>query len=346
MRVLWLTPGFAAGEDDYNCIPPMQALARALLRHGTDLHIIALEYPFRNGVYAWETATVYPCNGQNRRFLRWRTLARARGLARQIMQEKKAAVLHSFWLGPASALGGQLAGQWQIPHWTTLMGQDVLPGNRYLRRLNAPGTARLVALTAFHNNMLTQNTGLQAAQCIPWGLEQQDIPQKLSSERVVDVLGVGSLIPVKNWELWLRVLRLVANRHPRLRAELIGSGPEERRLRALTAELGLEKHVHFAGELPRPEVLARMGASRILLHTSRFESFGMVLVEAAAQGCRVISTPVGVAPELGLCAAKEEELATAVVTALKNPPQQVPELRWQMEAIAEAYLDLYRRADA
>jgi 1,2-diacylglycerol 3-alpha-glucosyltransferase len=346
MRILWLTPGFAANEHDHNCIPPLQLLAHELLGQGIDLQVIALEYPFRAEPYVWGNgvgASVYPCDGRNRRYLRWRTLARARAFAQQLFTTNRFDAIHSFWLGPAWSLGEQLAARWQTPHVTTLMGQDVLPDNRYLRRLQAGGVHRLVALTPFHNDQLEKTTGLRAEYCIPWGVGSVDVAEVLPQERPVDVLGVGSLIPVKNWEQWLRVLRLVARVRPGLRAELIGSGPEASRLRALAQQLGLMRQVHFAGEIPRPQVLARLRKSRVLLHTSRFESFGMVVAEATANGCRVVGTPVGAAPELGVCADTDAGLAELLLQVLEAPVLTVlPEIL-RIEATAEAYLSLYKR---
>ncbi|MCK6691052.1 MAG: glycosyltransferase [Thermoanaerobaculia bacterium] len=392
MRILWITPGFAAGEQDTNCIPPLQLLARELLRRGVDLRIIALEYPYKTVPYGYPelvsptlrpsdptpdpspegegrrgaaipstsplpfrggvgggvggagsgvSAGVYPCNGRNRRWLRWRTLARARRLARQLSAEKPFDAIHSFWLGPAWSLGEQLSLQWQTPHLSTLMGQDVLPENRYLKRLTPAGAERLVALTPFHNAMLEKTTGLRAAHCIPWGVAREDIPAALPACRPVDVAGVGSLIPVKNWERWLQVLQIVAGKRPHLRAELIGSGPRENRLRTLVRQLGLEQQVHFTGELPRPAVLARLRESKVLLHTARFESFGMVLAEAAANGCRVVSTPVGAAPELGLCAGNDAELADAVLQGVEAPLLQIPAAPLRIETCADRYMEWY-----
>lgn len=344
MRVLFLTPGFAAHDQDMNCIPPLQHLARELIRQGVDLQIIALEYPFRGEPYPWggdHKAGVFPCNGQNRRYLRWRTMARARAFAQQLCTEKRFDVIHSFWLGPAWVLGEQLAGRWQTPHFSTLMGQDVLPANRYLRRLTSGATKRLVALTPFHNDMLEKTTGLRAAHCISWGVAKSDLPASLPAERPVDVLGVGSLIPVKNWEQWLRVLHLVAAVRPGLSAMLIGAGPEEARLRASANRLHLGNNIQFAGEIPRPDVLSRMRESRVLLHTARFESFGMVLAEAAAQGCRVVGTPVGIAPALGLCADTDAGLATALLQALEAPVLTEAPNVLGLEATVEGYLRLW-----
>ncbi len=353
MRILWITPGFAAGVHDVNCIPPLQLLARGLLRAGVDLQVIALEYPFVSEPYRFTPLPVragdeahplqlYPCNGRNRRWLRWRTLARARAWARAILADYKFDAVHSFWLGPAWALGAQLANRCQTPHWTTLMGQDVLPQNRYTRRIDARAAAGLIALTPFHQSVLEQTTGLSAGHCIPWGLDLEEARIEPAVPRTLDVLGVGSLLPVKDWERWLRVLRQVADRRPALRAELIGAGPELGRLRALATALHLDGHIALTGELPRPAVLARMRRSRVLLHTARFESFGMVLAEAAANGCRVVSTPVGAAPQLGSCADTDETLAAGVVNALEAPLPAPETPVFRLEDTVSAYLQLYR----
>ena len=346
MRIIWITPGFAADDQDHNCIPPLQLLARALVRFGVDLHIIALEYPFTSNVYAWDHpgATVYPCNGRNRRWMRWQTFARARAYAQQIQENAQTALVHSFWLGPAWILGEQFCARWGIPHRTTLMGQDVLPGNRYLRRLNAGHAGRLIALSGFHAAALEKTCGFRPGHCIPWGIVAQELPAHLPRERPVDVLGAGALLPVKNWSRWLRVLRLVADAQPALRAMLIGAGPEKHALQTLARQLDLGQTVTFAGQLPRAQVLEAMHNSRVLLHTANFESFGYVLAEAAAHGCRVVSTPVGTAPDIGVCAGSDTGLATAVLHALTTPATGNSGRVARMEDVAEAYLALYASA--
>jgi len=352
MRILWITPGFAADEHDYNCIPPMQLLAKELLRRGVDLQIVALEYPFRSEPYRWHEATVFPCNGQNRRWLKPRTLWRAMRFCRAITFRKLASfgkfrtadvsAIHSFWLGWASGVGEKVSRRRSIPHFTTLMGQDVLPENRkFLRGLLPDRAARLVALSDIQNNIFEKNTRLRAAHVIPWGMNGAEIPTAVSAERLLDVLGVGSLIPVKNWEKWLRVIALINQTFPNLQAELIGSGPERRKLEHLAHKLGISKNVRFVGDLPRPQVLTRMRDAKVLLHTADFESFGYVLAEAAGHGCRVVTTPVGIAPALGAVAEKDEELARLLVEGLRLPDEGRSFVPFTMEETATAYLRLY-----
>lgn len=344
MRVLWITPGFAADERDFNCIPPMQLLARELIRQGVDLQIVTLEYPFRDEPYNWHGATVRSCNGQNRRWLKGRTLWRARQFCQKILEEKKMTVIHSFWLGWASALGEKLSRRYGIPHITTLMGQDVLPQNwKFLSRLSPERAARLVAVSDFQNNVFEKNTGLRAAKVIPWGVAESEIPPGFSSERSLHVLGAGSLVPVKNWEKWLHVIALVVNNVPDLRAEIVGGGVERAKLERLVQHLSLGKNVCFVGELPRPAVLEKMQTAKVLLHTARYESFGYVLAEAAMNGCRVLGTPVGAAMQFGETAENEEDLAALLQKTLSLEARPEPFAAFTMQETAAAYWEIYEK---
>lgn len=343
MRILWITPGFAAAELDYNCIPPMQLLAQELMRQGIDLHIVTLEYPFRSKPYRWHGATVYPCNGRNRRWLKGRTLWRAMRLSENILKSTQSGVvIHSFWLGWASGLGERLSHRHGVPHFTTLMGQDVLPGNRkFMLGLDAARMSRLAAVSEFQNGVFEKNTGLRAGHIIPWGVDESEIPAFLPPERPLDVLGVGSLVPVKNWEKWLNVLALAIRERPGLKAELIGDGADHAKLERLSEQLGLVNNVRFAGNMPRPEVLTRMREAKVLLHTARYESFGYVLAEAAMNGCQVLGTPVGVVSEFGKTAEKEAELAGLLLDMLKQGIPNQSFVLATMRQTAEAYLQVY-----
>lgn len=342
MRILILTPGFAASEQDYNCIPPMQLLARALQENGFEIQVVAFEYPFRDDTQPWHGIPVVSANGQNRRWLRWRTWSRVFRYAEAIIQSQKVDIIHSFWLGPAWVIGERLAKKWQIPHWSTLMGQDARAGNRYLRRLQPSDAGRLVALSPFHAEIFKQNTGLQVAQLIPWGVDTSEIPETIPTERPLDVLGVGSLIPVKNWEKWLHAIAWAKKEKPGLRAELIGDGVLRGQLEKKARQLGLSETVHFAGSLPRPAVLARMQETKVLLHTSDYESFGFVLPEGAMNACRLVATPVGIAPQMADCAENAEGLAKKVLAALLQAPLPAPVVPYTIKKAADDYQRLYR----
>lgn len=104
-------------------------------------------------------------------------------------------------------------------------------------------------------------------------------------------LSVGSLIPLKNYELTLSALR-----RPELaRATLAiaGEGPDEGRLRTLVNDTGLTDRVQFLGRLNRDQLFDKMMEGGVLVHASRTETFGVVLIEALACGMPVVSTKCG-----------------------------------------------------
>lgn len=97
----------------------------------------------------------------------------------------------------------------------------------------------------------------------------------------------------------VRALRAFAHARARgfdLQLVLLGAGALEPELRRLAQSLGIEKHVSFPGWRDPAPYLQR---AELLLVTSRYEGYGLALVEALAAGVPVLSPDVGVAREAG-----------------------------------------------
>lgn len=342
MNALWIVPGFASDAQDTTCLPYLQALALELLRQGTQLDVIALEYPFRSSPYHWHSARIHPCNGRNSPWRKPITLLRALRRARALLREKPYIAAHSFWLNWPAWVGQKLEKQTGLPHYCTLMGQDVLPANgRNLRRWHLEQRHRLVALSETHRNVFCQTMGWSPGHLIPFGMDTLSTKPLPWSERPLDVVGVGSLIPLKNWEKWLETLALAAKTRPNLQAILIGGGPLKKHLEYLATQWGLASHLSIIGEQPRTYVLEQMARAKVLLHTSDYESFGFIFPEAAASGCKIVSTPVGASEEHGaLCAMTAAELADLVEQCLGTAIGVTPKPP-SMESTATAYRQLW-----
>jgi glycosyltransferase involved in cell wall biosynthesis len=343
--ILWITPGFAAAEQDDTCIPPLQLLARALKAQGVSLQIIALEYPYRNRPYEWHSIPVWPCGGANRKWLRWRTHHRARRYAHRIIKSGEVVAMHSFWLGQAWWLGRHFNIQYPtLPHYTTLMGQDVLPdvNGYWLRRARPQDAFNWVAVSSWQARQMQQIMGFPPAHVIPWGVEISD---RAAALRPVHIIGVGSLLPVKNWLLWLDVVHQISLRKPDLKAVLIGEGSERNTLEQRIKHLQIGHVVTLAGACSRADVWAHLAQAQVLLHTSRFESYGMVLAEAAAAGCAVVSTDVGVASDVGFVSDSLDKLSEATFQRIDNQTLSVDTTgaphRFDVEISARAYRQLW-----
>lgn len=100
--------------------------------------------------------------------------------------------------------------------------------------------------------------------------------------------------PHKNHETLFRALRLLRERGSRLDLVLTGardSGFE--RIEQTATDLG----VRYLGRLPRPQVAELMRRARALVFPSRFEGFGIPIVEAFACGTPVVASNATACPE-------------------------------------------------
>ena len=76
---------------------------------------------------------------------------------------------------------------------------------------------------------------------------------------------------------------------------ILGSGPLEDETRALVGELRLDDAVLLPGRVETRDWLER---ADMFVHTSRWEGFGIVLLEAMLAGLAVVATRVSAVPEI------------------------------------------------
>ena len=69
-------------------------------------------------------------------------------------------------------------------------------------------------------------------------------------------------------------------------------------LKEQVVELNLETHVKFLENLPQTKIRELLNESKLLIHTSQFETFGLVAIEANSMGVPVLSTNSGSFPEI------------------------------------------------
>jgi glycosyltransferase involved in cell wall biosynthesis len=124
-----------------------------------------------------------------------------------------------------------------------------------------------------------------------------------SAVRDRELVFLGRLVSDKGLDLLFEALGLLRRRGLSPRLTVIGIGPEERKLRALAAELGLEDTVSFAGKITGSELAAVLNRHRIVVAPSRWqEPFGLAPLEGTACGCVAIVARCGGLPEaIGPC---------------------------------------------
>ncbi|NEP62513.1 MAG: glycosyltransferase [Symploca sp. SIO2G7] len=106
-------------------------------------------------------------------------------------------------------------------------------------------------------------------------------------------LAAGRLTLQKDYETLLRGFA-VLRQQMSARLVILGDGPMRAPLEALVKDLGVETDVLLPGFVDNP--YAYMGRASAFVLSSVWETFGMVLVEALACGCPVISTDCDYGP--------------------------------------------------
>lgn len=324
MRIGLITPGFSASENDW-CVPALSDLARVLAERD-EVTVFSLRYPHRRTPYSVHGATVLPTGGAQQKGLA-RLPILARTLARVIREARHRPfdVLCAWWAhepGFVAALAGRLT---RTPVLVAILGGELvdLPEigyggggsrvNRWLTSRALAGANRVTVGSRFLKDLVQRRVPPEKLKLQPLGIElERFTPDDPASGTAASgpgldgpkldgdpkLLQVASLSPVKDQRMLLEAFEIVARRHPDARLHLVGEGVVEPELAARIREPGLEGRVEFHGAIDHGRLAGLYRQADLFIQSSRFESQGMAVLEAAACGCPVTGTAVGILPEL------------------------------------------------
>ena len=341
-----LTPGFAASEDDTTCLPSRQVFVKALKKNNPELNIVilAFEYPYRKDSYLWHGINIISFNGKNKRKLRkllvWLSAWNA---LRKLRRQNNIIGLLNFWLGECALVGKYFGKLYNLRQYTWLLGQDAKKGNRFFSLVRPKGS-ELIALSDFIAEQVFINYKIKVAHIIPVGIDISMF-QRSDQERDIDVLGAGSFIPLKRYDLFIYIIKELTFYFPKIHTMICGNGPEKEKLQALIDALSLNTNIALAGELPHQEVIRLMQHAKVFLHTSEYEGFGTVCAEALYAGCHVISfvKPMKEDIEHWSIAKTQGEMQQKLVQVLQDPGIEFkPVAVYTIDHIAEKMMALYR----
>ncbi|PFK38387.1 UDP-glucose--polyglycerol phosphate glucosyltransferase [Bacillus cereus] len=101
------------------------------------------------------------------------------------------------------------------------------------------------------------------------------------------IMAAGRLAPQKGFDLLIESFRKVVAKHPDWKVKIFGFGREKNNLQDLIHRYGLYNNVILMG--PTKNIDVELSKSSIYALSSRFEGFGMVIVEAMQCGVPVVS---------------------------------------------------------
>ena len=104
---------------------------------------------------------------------------------------------------------------------------------------------------------------------------------------------VGRLAPWKNIDIIIEALSDYKKANQNFIFYIVGSGPEEIKLKKLVNILDLENFVTFTGQLQKDDLNYYLQKSDIYIQASSYEGLPHVILEAMSHNLSIISTPIG-----------------------------------------------------
>jgi glycosyltransferase involved in cell wall biosynthesis len=113
-------------------------------------------------------------------------------------------------------------------------------------------------------------------------------PKTINSKKSLSLITIGRLIPSKGHDFLLNVLKIILSKNVRSNLTIIGDGPEKDNLLNKAKKLKISENINFIGITMHPETFLK--DADLYLHSSYYEPFGLVILEAMASGLPVICT--------------------------------------------------------
>lgn len=168
----------------------------------------------------------------------------------------------------------------------------------------------LLNTPVFTKSVLAEETirsrGFQQVKTVGVGLdlaalnahsEESDFSRKIRDEKSNHryILYIGVMEDRRNILFLLEVLRYIADRMPAVRLIMIGNGQETylEAVRSKIVELKLEQHICWTSALSQVQLKAVYEQADLFLLPSKYEIFGMVILESMALGVPVLSSVNG-----------------------------------------------------
>jgi len=205
----------------------------------------------------------------------------------------------------ADVHGAAAAALLRLPFVSTKHNDDPFRAGafRYVERLLARRARRIITITESLARFNEERVGIPRAKLVIVHYGLDELPPAWSSNPPLQLpddarvlLALGRLVPQKGLDLAVRALPALRRTHPDTVLVVAGEGPERDALASLAAELGVGDGLFLIGRAG--DVTALLDRAELLVHPSRWEGFGLVLLEAMLASRPVVATRVSSIPEI------------------------------------------------
>ena len=189
--------------------------------------------------------------------------------------------------GPAEVQDGGLLGENRL--FSRLEVPDPIVERRLLRAVS--DFDLVITMGEGARRFLAARTTARAIHVHGGGIDEGRFHPAEPRAPDADLVFVGRLAPIKQVDLFLKVVQVTSARKPDLRALVVGDGALRPSLEELAATLGIAGNVSFLGQ--RTDVEDQLRRARVFMLTSQSEGLALSVIEAMMCGLPAIVPAVG-----------------------------------------------------
>ncbi len=128
-------------------------------------------------------------------------------------------------------------------------------------------------------------------------LSKEDAQNKINIKGDI-LLSVGRLVPWKGFDTLIKIMPELLTRNIRFKLVIVGSGPDEEKLKNLIDALNLKNYVILAGQIDHKDLPCYFKASDLFALNTNYEGLSHILLEAMHFNLPIITTNIGGNPEI------------------------------------------------
>ncbi len=299
-------------------------LSRRLARKGNQVSVVAPAYPgtepFGNRAEDMDGVQVFRFKRSGGFPFGLDELRNMNTTLRVAHREQDFDILHAHFAKNEALVGALAAGKLGLPLITTVHGSDIMDSwggmcehrwSRFWVRQALKRSFKLTTVSHFLKERVLEHgipreklkvihNWIDPEEFSRSAKEPDDCGHDAKEKSLFRIFTARRLVEKNGVDLLLRALDSLEKSalKGRYRLDVLAGGPQEERLKKMCRGKEYLDRVHFQGPVSYQRYLSLLRNANLAVVPSRWEGFGMVVLEAMAAGTPVVATKVGGIPEI------------------------------------------------
>src|SRR3989344_71435 len=148
------------------------------------------------------------------------------------------------------------------------------------------------------NKLVKNNIPRKKISQIYCGVDQNEFSSTVAKNRQFTIICISRLVSYKSIDHLIKAFSQVSKKNRDVHLILIGSGPDENKLKQLCHNLKISNKVNFLKNLKRADLIKQIRSAHLFCLPSSVEGFGIATIEAAAAGLPYVVSDIEIFKEV------------------------------------------------